>query len=88
MSGRHQPENGADSTEALASIKPAERLPGTTDQEWTEFMEWDRAVAAHYGVVIECAACSLPALTDGYCAGHARLGEYRVTDSEHWASND
>ena len=27
-----------------------------------------------------CRACSLPAVTDGYCAGHARLMEY--TDHE------
>jgi hypothetical protein len=69
---RHQPEHGADSAEALADVlKPGEfRVRG-----WDRFWE-----GLEDGLAPRCAACSLPAVTDGYCAGHARLFEY--TDHE------
>lgn len=48
----------------------------------------ERLIAEYRRLSKKCAACSLPAVKDGYCAGHARLGEYRTTDESHWAANE
>lgn len=40
----------------------------------------DFMVASAYVEALTCQACSLPAVDDGYCAGHARLFDY--TDRE------
>jgi len=84
MSGRHQPENGADSAEGLApdifdriaAYMVATAAVDAMDPWWPD------------GGPLICQACSLPAVDDGYCAGHARLGRYRPTDENHWAANE
>jgi hypothetical protein len=40
----------------------------------------DFMVTSAYVEALTCRACSLPAIDDGYCRGHARLFEY--TDHE------
>lgn len=85
MSGRHQPLNGADSAEALDPMAihdlGCQCWPHVSQQAAVKAIE---AVAlAEYRDGLrrrQCAACSLPAVTEGYCAGHSRLFEY--TDRE------
>lgn len=61
VSGRHQPEHGADSAEGLGDL---------ADQLAT-FL-----VASSFLEALTCGACSEPAVKGNYCAGHARLFEY------------
>ncbi len=61
MSGRHQPEHGADSAEGLRDM-------------WDELATY--YVARAFIDALTCGACSEPATKDGFCAGHARLFEY------------
>lgn len=82
---------------ALAKINPPQfaepKLSGEVNahlRPWNPHRftrELARAIAYEYSRP-QCAACSLPAVTDGYCRGHARLFEYRVTDEKHWAANE
>lgn len=78
MSGRHQPENGADSAQGLADAIALLENAG--------FYVYPESPT----LVPKCIACSEPALSsDVYCKGHARLSEY--TDHERYggiAAND
>lgn len=44
---------GQEELAELPTIAPAHRPEWMSDQDWTEFIEWDRTIAAHYEVVIE-----------------------------------
>lgn len=103
MSRRHQPEHGADSAEGLADVievsldNPndvkrviAERKTPENAEAIVKMAVIRRGVETSYFTTrpSQCSACSLPAVRDGLCAGHARLGEYRVTDETHWAANE
>jgi hypothetical protein len=73
MSGRFQPDNGADSAQSLADAIALIESRGLSVGS----------------VAPACIACSEPALPANlYCQGHDRLGTYRVTDEKHWAANE
>jgi hypothetical protein len=73
MSSRHQPTHGADSAQSLADAIALIESRGLSVGS----------------VAPACIACSERALPNNlYCAGHDRLGTYRVTDEKHWAANE
>ena len=94
MSGRFQPEAGADSAQSLANALALADSVGYLDRLDLACQDCGATYTASerhrcWAIIPACIACSERSLPDSpYCAGHERLSRYVPTDEKHWAANE